>query len=161
MASRQPSLRRLGTDLCALVAVGLLAACGASSGSVPAADAVSERPNPSAGRDVPSPTSPATVPPELEDLAARLACDQIELVEPVPTDGPVPLATVDCYSGDVMRSVAMYERHSDAKDALSATLGCGYRAVGERWIVSVNTRESAEEVVDVLGGDVRQLTDCP
>ena len=96
-------------------------------------------------------------------LAVKLGCENQAWVMPAAEDAPPPVETIDCNVGDAQLSVRTYDRPAavqEAVKALNASRGCGYRALGETWIVAVNTPESAAAAAKKLGGRVVELDGC-
>lgn len=109
-----------------------------------------------------TPTSTSEAPAEVAALVERLGCEregQEQLaLEP---DEPMPSEAVLCRSGEASLSLRTYTSAAEVDAALRAVDAyCGFRTVGSRWMVVVDTPESAVAVQSKLGGRVVELSGC-
>jgi hypothetical protein len=110
-----------------------------------------------------NPESESTVPSgKAASLAQQLECeDPHQGVDDTPEGVPKPRQVVDCNLGDALVSIREYA----SKDEVTAVMesikdDCGFRTVGEDWIVVVNSLETARAVQAKLGGETVTLAGC-
>ena len=104
--------------------------------------------------------------PSAENLTARGLADKLGCDNPRPAEGAgdeavSPVDSVQCNVGDAHFIIRTYASRADAEAVRNALRGDGYRTVGDAWIVTVNTLESARHAQEKLGGEVITLTDAP
>lgn len=106
-----------------------------------------------------APLSPAiSDDPGVEALADALGCDNRTHRTPDPGEPIQPLVAMDCLLGEGSVGIQTYESSGD-RDQVIAYLHqfVGFRVVGDRWIIGVDTPEVAAEVADRTGGEIIEL----
>ncbi len=105
----------------------------------------------------------ATERSDATELARQIDCqNQVrEAVLGLESNEPPPTDNVHCNIGDASLSILTYAVEQDVLAALRATdQYCGFRLAGERWIIVVNTRRTAEDLQSRVGGRVVTLSGC-
>jgi hypothetical protein len=108
----------------------------------------------SPGADAGSNSSRASSPSTAEDLVSAIGCSDERRREVDPGEPSEPTIAIDCTLGEAQIGIQTYAT-ADDRDAVMAYLAqfAGFRVVGERWIIAVDTREAAATVSDLTGGE--------
>lgn len=113
--------------------------------------------------DRPPTTSSAAMEVSAGQLAKRIGCEnQVrEALGGFEGGEPAPVDNVHCNVGDAQMSVRTYGNEGEVLRALQAhDRACGFRLVGDRWMVVVNTLGTATALQQRIGGRVVTLSGC-
>jgi len=96
--------------------------------------------------------------PEAEALADALACGQRTERVPDPAEPVQPAEALDCLIGESAVGIQVYAASDEIAEVMSYLHQfAGFRVVGARWIIAVDTPEAAAEVAARTEGEVVEL----
>jgi hypothetical protein len=95
---------------------------------------------------------------EAEGLADALACGQRTERAPDPAEPVQPAEALDCLIGEAAIGIQVYGASDEVAEVMSyLNQFAGFRVVGDRWIIAVNTPEAAAAVAAGTDGEVVEL----
>jgi hypothetical protein len=117
------------------------------------------------GKTTPKATAPATPSPggspvalDAATIADKLGCTEKTPGQKAAADPVGPVEAVDCKVGEVVYQIRTYRSNAEVDDVVEAAgVGTGYRNVGEKWLVAVDTEEGAKYVLEKVGGRIVDL----